>query len=258
MICKRLLILFLIITASLKGTTPERGSVVVLSTKVGAEINYIENIYYGIFPDVKNLYSAQFILIDENHYGVRLIYWDPESLSLKRDAIILSEDMFDNLKNKVDLTPFPNENDINRITGKYLVLKQIEIFRSVPAGTLLKLYTIDKEKFRGVLLKHTEEGFLLFDGKEESLIPYLSVQKGFRIEARKRHPGMNPYFYWGSALAGGGAGYYISRDNSDHIRNLKTTYGAVGVLFVTHMIREMWLTYFPKYYAFDIIWNKDN
>ena len=256
--CKKILFLILLITASLSGTTPERGSVVVLSTKVGAEINYIENIYYNIFPDVKNLYSAQIIKIDETNYGVRIIYWDTESLSLIRDAIILSGDRFERLKNKVDLTPLPKEHDINRITGKYVVLKQIEIFQTVPAGTLLKLITIDNMRIRGVLLEHSAEGFLLYDGHIEKLIPYLSVIKGFRIEQRKRNPKMNPYIYWGGALTGGGAGYYISKENSAHVRNLKTTSGAVGMLFLTHMIRETRLTCFPKQYKLDIIWNKDN
>lgn len=231
---------------------------VVLSSKIGAEINYIENIYYNIFPDVKNLYSAQIIMIDETHYGVRIIYWDTESLSLKRDAIIFSGDVFEKLKNRVDLTPLPKPDDINRITGKYVVLKQIEIFQTVPVGSLLKLYTINKETFRGILLEHRTEGFLLFDGKRERIIPYLSVRKGLRFEPRMRNSKLNPYFYWGSALAGGGAGYYISRENSTHVRNLKTTSGAVGFLFLSHLIRESYLMYFPKHYRLDIIWNKDN
>jgi hypothetical protein len=258
MIFKRTGIFILIITASLTGANPERGSVIVLSTKVGAEINYIENIYYEIFPDVKNLYSAQFILINESQYGVRLIYWDPESLSLKRDAIFLNEDVFEKLKNKVDLTPFPTERDVNRITGKYVILKQIEIFRSLPVGTHLKLYTVNSNKYRGILLEHREDGLVLFDGSKEFLIPYLSVQKGFRIESRQFNPKLNTYVYWGSAISGAAAAYYISQDNSTHVRNFKITSGAVGLVFVSHIIKDIWLTHFPKYYKLDIIWNKDN
>ncbi len=250
--------LLFLITASLAVCSPEGGSVVVLSSKVGQEINYIENAYYNIFPEIPRVWSAQIVLLSSHRYGVKILYLDPETQHLKKAVRTWTPEEFDAMKRQVDLTPYPTREDIQKISGTYILLEQIEHFQKVPPGAPVKIFNSNGKTIKGILEKHAENGMVLNHESGTRIVPYYEINKGYWFENRTWNHSLDKYFYGTVLGAGAIAGYTLFRDNSSPVRYFKSAATSVGFLLVTELIRQGYLLKFPKKHPFEIIWDKDN
>ena len=52
------------------------GEIVPLSSKVGSDIDPIENIYFNIFPDIKGFVSAQFYQINDDEFIAQIVFME--------------------------------------------------------------------------------------------------------------------------------------------------------------------------------------
>jgi len=249
---------FTLITASLVAETPQGGSVVVLSHKVGPEINCLENAYYHIFPDVPQLWSAQIVYVNPSYYGVKILYLDSSSRQLQKTVKRLRVSEYEALKQRVDLTPRPSEEDIQKMTLNHLLLKQIELFRKVPVGYPVKIYRFQDTPVKGILKAHEDKGMLI-SGKDGYVkVPYPMIEKGFWLENRTRNHALDKYIYGGALGLGAMSGYLFFRKNSSPVRSYKMAVSSVTFLFVAELIRQTYQTKIPRKHAFEMIWHKDN
>jgi hypothetical protein len=247
--------LFTLITASLVAETPQGGSVVVLSHKVGPEINCLENAYYHIFPDLPQLWSAQIVYVNPSYYGVKILYLDSRSRQLQKTVKRLRVSEYEALKQRVDLTPRPSEEDIQKITGTFLLLKQMELFRKIPAGYPVKIFRFQDTPVKGVLNAHEDKGMII-SGKNGSVkVPYPIIEKGYWLEYRTRNHGLDKYIYGGALGLGAMSGYLLFRENSRPVRYYKTAVSSVSFLLITELLRQTYLTKIPRKHAFEIIWH---
>ena len=83
--------------------------VVILSDKVGTEIDAHENRFYRIFPNEKNLISGQILLIGDGKYRLMLIKnIDGEKKRVRR---YLTENRVEELKSHIDSQPYFTEKE---------------------------------------------------------------------------------------------------------------------------------------------------
>ena len=83
--------------------------VVILSDKVGTEIDAHENRFYRIFPNEKNLISGQILLIGDGKYRLMLI----KNIDGKKKRVrrYLTENRVEELKSHIDSQPYFTEKE---------------------------------------------------------------------------------------------------------------------------------------------------
>lgn len=165
---------------------------------------------------------------------------------------------FETLKQRVDLTPRPSEEDIQKITGIYLLLKQMELFRKVPVGYPVKIYIFKDTPVKGVLHAHEDKGMLISGKNGFVKVPYPIIEKGFWLEYRTRNHALDKYIYGGALGLGAMSGYLLFRKNSGPVRYYKTAVTSVTFLLFTELLRQAYLTKIPRKHTFEIISHKDN
>ena len=143
-----------------------QNEVVVLSPKVGTEIDIHENRFYRIFPKVKGFINAQIISVSDKHYRVRFVtsrrrknktYDKP--LPLKRYVA---------MQNYVNRQPeFTEEARIAMYSGMNF-LRAAEIISDLPKPQFVKILHHGRKRLKGTLTSFQDT--------------LLSVQTPVRIE----------------------------------------------------------------------------
>ena len=132
------------------GSLLAQGEVVILSPKVGTEIDIHENRFYRIFPRMKGFVNAQIISVSDKSYRVRFVTSKrrkkktfDKPLSLKR---------FVSMQNYVNRQPkFTEEARIAMYAGMDF-LRAVEIISDLHKPQFVKIFHHGRKRLAGTLL----------------------------------------------------------------------------------------------------------
>jgi len=137
------------------------GTVLLLSRKIGTEIDSLENAYYQIFPTVENLQSAQIVEDESRRLWAYIVKQIPSTGIEIKSVLPLTRQWFDDTKIAVDLTPWmPYEWWLLHNRSERLSHNQKQIAR-LEHNKELKIILTDGNTYYGKALR---------------LTPYLSLQ----------------------------------------------------------------------------------
>ncbi len=128
--------------------------VIILSDKVGTEIDTHENRFYKIFPDEKNLVSAQILLIDKGQY--RLMCIKEINGKKKRVRRYLTEERIEKLKFHIDMQPYFTEKDKISMYEGMDFLRAEKILIEIPKPQFIKITYSEDKTLKGTLIKFDE------------------------------------------------------------------------------------------------------
>ena len=157
---------FIIIIILFLSKTFSQVEVVILSEKVGTEIDIHENRFYRIFTDTDNFLNAQILRLkllpkgylsaDEKKYRVKIITKDSKG---KKNIIkkIISQGDFNKLKFHVDGQPvFTEKKKIEMYEGMDF-LRSEKIVSKIPKPQFVKLKHSGKKKLKGTMIDFTDK-----------------------------------------------------------------------------------------------------
>jgi len=137
------LILILILTC----TCLIGGEVIVMSDRIGAEIDPIENEYYEVFPDVKNFISAQFYVLPNDTVMAVIQYWEQESIQTQK--IYYSQFQVYLMGQRMALIPPPSAEQLEKLKSKYQPLFAEKYLAAIPINSYCIIKLKDKTVKRG-------------------------------------------------------------------------------------------------------------
>ena len=186
-------------------------NVVILSEKVGAEIDIHENRFYRIFPQEKGFMSAQIIDIGDGKFRITIVKKIEEMETRVRRYIDQGE--FDTMQKKIDKLPdFTKQRKIEMYEGMDF-LRAEKIINEIPKPQFVVIKHSDNKKLRGTLLK-VENNILHIQGP--SLVEKISLKSLDRISYRQsfgKYDKYKNYFFVGTGVLGfvGAYGYNSQR-----------------------------------------------
>jgi len=143
----------------------KEGEVIIISERVGEEIDKEEREKFGLFPDIIGFQSAVLLKLPDNTYFFEITHLDEQTGELKIERIKASEESIYNIRYQIDIKPW-------EVFNKIQAQKPGE-----KAKTVQKQETVIADDFR-------EPGtaiFLELFGK-----PYASINMDFRINKLSR------------------------------------------------------------------------
>jgi hypothetical protein len=123
------------------------GEVIVVCDRIGAEIDPIENEYYGVFPDIKNFLSAQFYLLPNDSVMAFIQYWDEQSIQIQK--ISFSQFQVYLIGQRISLIPPPSAEQLEKLQDKYQPLFAEKYLAEIPINSYCIIKLKDKTIKRG-------------------------------------------------------------------------------------------------------------
>ena len=157
--------------------------VVILSQKVGSEINEEENVFYNIFPDVKGFVNAQMLQQSNNRYIFRIV----TKRNGEFDEIIkhLNLKEFVTLQNYVNGQPEMTEEAKIAMFEGLDYLKAGKIVNEIPKPQFVKI-KYSKSKTMAISIFGKETGHEDLAGKLNSMPKWLRGGTSFTAKSAKR------------------------------------------------------------------------
>jgi len=121
--------------------------IIVISDRIGAEIDPIENEYYEVFPDVKNFISAQFYLLPNDSVMAAIQYWEKEAIQTQK--IYFSQFQVYLMGERIALIPPPSAEQLEKLKNKYQPLFAEKCLVEVPLNSYCIIKLKDKTIKRG-------------------------------------------------------------------------------------------------------------
>ena len=135
--------------------------VVIISTKVGSEIDIHENRYYEIFPSVKNFLNAQILQINNNSYEINFNV-DRKNKSYVFNKVI-SLRKFIELQNKINSKPVFSEAERTKMYNGMHFLKAYKIINEMKKPQYVKILYDKNRRLSGTLINF-ESDYLIIQG----------------------------------------------------------------------------------------------
>ena len=91
----------------------EEGEIVIISERIGEEIDKNEREEFELFPNIKGFQSAVLLKSPDNRYVFRITSLDEQTGKLKNERVKMSEESIDNIRYQIDVKPweiFKNKN----------------------------------------------------------------------------------------------------------------------------------------------------
>ena len=224
-----------------------QNEVVILSPKVGTEIDIHENRFYRIFPKVKGFVSAQIIFISDKNYRVRFVtsrrrkkktYDKP--LSLKRYVA---------MQNYVNRKPeFTKEARIAMYSGMNF-LRAAEIISDLPKPQFVKILHNQKKRLKGTLISFQDT---LLSVQTPVAIEKISLKDVETISYRlstNEYLFLKPYFYAMSGIIGLSVAqlYNVQRSSRVDVSWYNLFYGTmIGLNFSSELLDAVTTMLTPK------------
>jgi hypothetical protein len=123
------------------------GEVIVMSDRIGAEIDPIENEYYEVFPDVKNFISAQFYVLPNDSVMVVIQYWENESIQIQK--VYFSQFQVYLMGQRISRIAPPSAEQLEKLQNKYQPLFAEKCLVEVPLNSYCIIKLKDKTIKRG-------------------------------------------------------------------------------------------------------------
>ena len=160
-ILKKILIAVIIAVPSYADAGPE-GTVLVLSRKIGTELDSLENIYFKVVPKITELQKAVFFLEDSSRMRCEMSYWREKQL--RRRILYLSEKDFREKKTEIDLMP-PMPHDWWYVhSGRKARDDNALLLSAIPPGQWIEIRTYEDNSYRGYLHKQSGSALTLRTG----------------------------------------------------------------------------------------------
>ena len=138
----------------LLGSLFAQNEVIVLSQKVGTEINVEENLFYRIFPGEKGFVNAQIVQVSNNKFEIRIVKDTNDGPTENIKLIGLKE--FAALQNYVNGQPdFTAEAKIAMYEGLDYLKAEL-IVKEIPKPQYVKVKHSGGKKLKGTLIKVDE------------------------------------------------------------------------------------------------------
>ncbi len=84
----------------------EEGKIIIISKRVGEEIDKEERKEFGLFPNIKGFQSAVLHKLPDNRYVFRITYLDEQTGELKIERIQVSEESINDIRYQIDVKPW--------------------------------------------------------------------------------------------------------------------------------------------------------
>ena len=195
-ILKNTILIILVISTYLFAKT----DVIILSDNVGTEIDVHENRFYRIFPEEKDLISAQILKIDRDQY--RLMIVKEIAGERKRVRRYLTRNELDDLKMHVDEQPeFTKSQKIAMYEGMDF-LRAEKILNEIPKPQYVVIGHSDDRKLNGTLFKFEERLIYI---QTATAIERVSLDKLHRLSYRPVISDLDhlrPYTYFFTGITG--------------------------------------------------------
>ena len=143
-----------LIACLLLGRLFAQNEVIVLSQKVGTEIDVDENLFYRIFPEEKGFVNAQIVQVSNNKFEIRIVKNTNDGPTENIKWISLKE--FAALQNYVNGQPdFTAEAKIAMYEGLDYLKAEL-IVKEIPKPQYVKVKHSSGKKLKGTLIKVVE------------------------------------------------------------------------------------------------------
>ena len=186
-------------------------SIVILSEKVGTEIDIHENRFYRIFPNEKGFISAQIIDLGQGNFRINIVK-DINGKEVKVRRYRTEEDI-KFMQDKIsELPSFTNKRKIEMYKGMDF-LRAEKIINEIPKPQFIVIKHNQNKKLKGTLIK-VEDNILYIQGP--TLVEKVKLTSLDKISYRKsfgKYDNYKNYFYIGTSLLGliGGHSYNSQR-----------------------------------------------
>ena len=239
-----ILIGVLFYTVPSSGQLPTEGTVLVLSKKLGSEIDSLENIYYGILPKLKRVKQVIFIKIRGKLY-LKVDYYKQNKLKTK--YISIPEKAFQEKKLAVDLTPPMPDIWLYEHSGQRLQDENTKILEVLEPGTDIRVVYYNNDSFRGKILKNTNRTLTLKSKFFTKHIPYPSIHHCIRYTPREKSMKVRKWITIPTSGIFSSAGYAVRNTNQSKDRQalFVLSSGVIGY-FVSKYIYDFYYSRFPK------------
>jgi len=145
----------LILILILRCTCLIGGEVIVMSDWIGAEIDPIENEYYGVFPDVKNFISAQFYVLPNDSVMAVIQYWEKEAIQIQK--IYYSQFQVYLMGQRIAHIPPPSAEQLEKLKSKYQPLFAEKYLAEIPINSYCIIKLKDKTVKRGYFYQSSRD-----------------------------------------------------------------------------------------------------
>ena len=125
------------------------GEIVPLSSKVGSDIDPIENIYFNIFPDIKGFVSAQFYQINDDEFIAQIDFMEYTHERISKRSFSLRK--FIELQNFVNKQEMISDYDRKNISGELTYLETDNIIQSIPINQFVVIKHKNDKKIYGTM-----------------------------------------------------------------------------------------------------------
>ena len=141
------IIIFLLIFVS---KSISQNEVVILSPRVGTIIDVHENIFYRVFPKVRNFISAQIYFSSDVRYKVRFVVNRKGKRKIFEKKMSLRQ--FTRFQNKVNAQPEFTEKAREIMYAGMDFLRAAEIIKDLPKPQYVKVVHSNNKRLRGTLI----------------------------------------------------------------------------------------------------------
>lgn len=165
--------------------------VLVLSPRVGTEIDAVENAHYDLFPKIPNFMRAHFYRLDGDSVRLVIRYWDARQVTRQIRDYSLFE--FYQLGQSLDRQPELTHARRRELMQRFQPLYTNEFIREIPRNSCCIVKRTDQPNLLGNFYKSDENYLYLFQGNTLLTIPVAGIE-------RIRYWDCRQYFnvlYWG-------------------------------------------------------------
>ena len=141
------IIIFLLIFVS---KSISQNEVVILSPRVGTIIDVHENLFYRVFPKVRNFFSAQIYSVSTVRYKVRFVVNQKGKRKIFEKKMSLRQ--FSRFQNKVNAQPEFTEKAREIMYAGMDFLRAAEIIKDLPKPQYVKVVHSNNKRLRGTLI----------------------------------------------------------------------------------------------------------
>ncbi len=241
----KILLFLLIITVPLSADIRQEGTVLVLSTKVGSDIDSLENVYYGIFPQVRNFHKAWFLYQDSTKVRCEIEYWGNPGHLVHR-SIILSDRSFMEKKTDIGLIPAMPANWGEISSAEIARKENAELLMAIPGGSELLIRTYDRGRYKGQVRTNEANELKVRETLLSHRIPYDTIKSCTILEDRELTPELDLRIRLTlSAVAGGGI-WYLSPSLATDRRLYRSFTFSVATYFISKPLIRSVIGRFPR------------
>ncbi|MBC8175089.1 MAG: hypothetical protein H8E82_05465, partial [Candidatus Marinimicrobia bacterium] len=152
----------------------QKGEIIPLSSKVGTEIDAVENEILGLFPDITGFHSAQFYEMNPNSYLVKIVYMNQANQQTVEKRMNWED--FYALKRIADLHSVISEEMRSEQSDKLSYHYAIDLIKRVPQSTFCTIKLSTEKKISGSFVNYKNNNVLIQTSTSRIRIPIENIE----------------------------------------------------------------------------------